>query len=451
MKKKYPIMKKNYQNIFSVLALILCVTFSQFSNAQCSFTDTANSGADDTFSTGYKYSEQTVGNKVVITAELLDTDKGNVVAYMFRLNSPDATHPYENGMTSLGNNKFTVDYILKSGETSINFQIKFTAYPGVAPHPAGMAVTKIISYTVGDLCGGTVSDTSAPTGFSAQVGTASTSITTNSVELLVNGSDDSGNVIYEATATPGGATATVTGAGPQSLIVQGLNQNTAYTFSVTAKDAAGNSAANSPYTNGLTATTLVDTSTPCGGTSTQAQSGAFTTGYTYSVTTSGNNVTISVTVLDDVANIGTPFFWCSTLPGDRAISKDGKTASFTFTAAANDVIDWNIKFAGLHGDTQTKTFTYKFGNEPCTTSLGIEDQQLSNNDVKLYPNPANKGNVTVEAGDLKVSKVEVFSILGSKVLETKNASFSTSNLQSGVYFVKISAEGKSVTKKLIVN
>lgn len=91
-------------------------------------------------------------------------------------------------------------------------------------------------------CGAVVADTEAPTAFSATKG----AVTSSSVELLLNATDNSGSVTY--TITYGSTTLTTTGtsATQKSYIVTGLTASTAYSFSVTAKDASNNPASNNP-------------------------------------------------------------------------------------------------------------------------------------------------------------------------------------------------------------
>lgn len=88
----------------------------------------------------------------------------------------------------------------------------------------------------------TTVDTQAPTSFTATKG----AVTSESVELLLNATDNSGAVTY--TITYGTTTLTTGGiSGTQkSYLVPGLLGNTDYSFSVTCKDATGNQAANNP-------------------------------------------------------------------------------------------------------------------------------------------------------------------------------------------------------------
>lgn len=90
----------------------------------------------------------------------------------------------------------------------------------------------------------TVADTELPTAFTATKGL----VTSSSVELLLNATDNTNAINYTVaygvtTVNVGGITAT-----QKSYTIDNLLPSTAYSFSVTAKDAAGNLAANSPIT-----------------------------------------------------------------------------------------------------------------------------------------------------------------------------------------------------------
>jgi hypothetical protein len=88
----------------------------------------------------------------------------------------------------------------------------------------------------------TAPDTQAPTGFTASLGTVSSS----DVVLKLSATDNSGAVNY--TISYGTTILTTSGVSgtEKSYTVTGLTASTAYSFSITCKDAAGNPAANNP-------------------------------------------------------------------------------------------------------------------------------------------------------------------------------------------------------------
>ncbi|HRZ96745.1 MAG TPA: family 16 glycosylhydrolase [Paludibacter sp.] len=88
----------------------------------------------------------------------------------------------------------------------------------------------------------TIVDTETPTSFTATKG----AVTPNSVELLLNGTDNSGSVYYQITYGTSSNQVKGTSSVQKSHIITGLNSSTLYNFSIVAKDGNGNLAANSP-------------------------------------------------------------------------------------------------------------------------------------------------------------------------------------------------------------
>jgi hypothetical protein len=86
------------------------------------------------------------------------------------------------------------------------------------------------------------------------------------------------------------------------------------------------------------------------------------------------------------------------------------------------------------------------------TSSVLRNNQFEIAGLKVYPNPVTNGivNVTTDANNEKT--VVIFDVLGKQVLKTTTslASINVSNLNAGVYIIKITEEGKSATRKLII-
>jgi len=207
----------------------IAATTSVNTSTECagSYTDAQQGDFND----GYNYTFTTVGTDVTVTFELLDNKTG-VEAFMWTYNPNFA----EVATTLVSGKKFTKTFTGQTLDAKFKVACKF-AFTG------GMSVTKMLTYTVGNNCGGsTGSDSEIPTLFSAIKG----AVTGNSVELLLNATDNSGAVIY--TITYGITTLTVNGTSgvQKSCIISGLAATTAYTFTVVAKDANDNAAANIP-------------------------------------------------------------------------------------------------------------------------------------------------------------------------------------------------------------
>jgi hypothetical protein len=92
------------------------------------------------FSVGYKFKFETVGTNVIISCELLDTDKVGVVAYLWK-QSPFS----ETSMDNVSGLTFSKTITGQVAGSTIIYAVKF-AYAG------GMSVTKYFSYVVGNSC-----------------------------------------------------------------------------------------------------------------------------------------------------------------------------------------------------------------------------------------------------------------------------------------------------------
>ena len=83
-------------------------------------------------------------------------------------------------------------------------------------------------------------------------------------------------------------------------------------------------------------------------------------------------------------------------------------------------------------------------------TLGVDD--FNTLDMSLYPNPVDGNYVTIQTPINGVKEVEVFDILGKRVLNTNliSNSLDISELNSGVYMVKVTVENQSKVSKLII-
>jgi hypothetical protein len=82
-------------------------------------------------------------------------------------------------------------------------------------------------------------------------------------------------------------------------------------------------------------------------------------------------------------------------------------------------------------------------------TLGIGEQSISG--LNVFPNPVTNGNLYITSESNDVHSVLIYDLLGKPVMKAnvKNR-LDVSNLKAGLYIVNITAAGKSVTKKLVI-
>ncbi|MDI1355193.1 MAG: T9SS type A sorting domain-containing protein [bacterium] len=165
----------------------------------------------------------------------------------------------------------------------------------------------------------------------------------------------------------------------------------------------------------------------------------------YTITQPANPIVIN--------GIITPASAGTSANGSINITINGGVGPYTFNwsngATTEDI-------SGLNPGTYMVTIIDANG---CTSSMtfnvdnltGISGGQITANMVKLYPNPANDF-LTIEANGYRIDKVEVINLLGQTVIENTvnlaTAELNVSDLTSGTYFVKVTVNNNSVTKKV---
>ena len=397
-----------------------------------SCSEISNEAQQGSFSTGYEALFETVGSNVTISFTLLDTDKTGVVAYLWQ--EAPFTETQMDQVSGLTFSK-TISG-LTQGET-ISYACKF-AFAG------GLAVTKYISYVVGNDCSGE-GDTEAPTNFSVTQGT----VTARTIELLLNGNDDSGTISYEVSYGSETTTATGSSGNEESLIINNLEPETTYQFSVEASDLSGNEAENNPFV--IQISTSADENTQCSGSDSEASQGEFSTGYNYSFETSGTDVIFTFELLDTDKSGVVAYLWQETPFNETPMTN---TSGLVFTKTLGgftqgETISYACKFAFAGGLAVTKYFSYEVGSN--CSSLSTIDITLAKN-LKLFPNPSSTMFSIYNSSQIELNKVEIYSLLGKKLKEYNSNTnmYNIEDLSSGLYLIKIySKKGMSTLKKLI--
>lgn len=88
-------------------------------------------------------------------------------------------------------------------------------------------------------------------------------------------------------------------------------------------------------------------------------------------------------------------------------------------------------------------------------SLGFSQDQKTIGDIegfKLYPNPVTNGKVYISTTINAPKKILILDVLGNKVLETTilGNELNLSDLDAGIYIIRVFEKDKVATRKLII-
>ena len=321
---------------------------------------------------------------------------------------------------------------------------------------------------------GTV-DTEAPT---APTNLVVTETTTNSATLTWTASTDNVGVTSYDVYVNGTLKTSVTGV---TTTINGLAAETTYTFYLIARDADRNSSVAS-------ASVTRTTKAPAAGTTACASENfenipANATSY---ATRTWTNVGITWTATDartdqplnnraiiirngsltssSVANgikdltVTTKLIYTGT-SGTFKLNVNGTevgtipySATSTTTTIPNINITGDVIISITGNSTASNRVLFDDLSWSCNTILAVDE--LEKESFAIYPNPSN-GTVKINFENANDKHdVIIFSVSGQKVFEKEynnTATAAVNNLQKGIYLVKVAKEGKSTTKKLIVN
>ena len=101
----------------------------------------------------------------------------------------------------------------------------------------------------------------------------------------------------------------------------------------------------------------------------------------------------------------------------------------------------------------TVLFSFSLQAQENKTAIATKTQEPTIEGLAIYPNPVNSGKIYITTKSSLDKKVEIFNVLGKKVLETVITSkeVNVSNLSAGVYIIKIKEGEATATRKLIIN
>ncbi|MCL2041814.1 MAG: T9SS type A sorting domain-containing protein [Bacteroidales bacterium] len=104
-----------------------------------------------------------------------------------------------------------------------------------------------------------------------------------------------------------------------------------------------------------------------------------------------------------------------------------------------------------YGETLVDIYCHDLTREGVVTAVG--EMGAANDHIIIYPNPTS-GGLTITNYELRITEVEVFDLMGRKVLSQKAESrkqkeLDISHFPAGMYFVRIMTDKGVVTKKVV--
>ena len=366
---------------------------------------------------------------------------------------------------------FTIPTTAVLGTTRMRVSMK---YNGIPTSCEAFSYGEVEDYSV-NIAAGTA-DTTAPT---APTNLTASNTTQTSTNLNWTASTDNVGVtgynIYQGATLVGSSTTT------SSNVTTGLAPATAYTFSVKAKDAAGNISGSS---NTVAVTTLSSISycASQGNSTADERIGSVVLGTinNSSIGTAGyeNFTTISTNLIRGSAyTISITPFWSGTkynegyavfidYNGDGDFTDAGETV-FTKTASQTTPVTGSFTVpAGTSLGAKRMRVSMKYNAVPTSCeafSYGqVEDytvnivstarssENSNANSIVIYPNPV-QGSILHIAGIENTASYKMFNLLGQQISagEVVNAEIPVPTISAGAYVLEIITNGQSVIKRFI--
>lgn len=321
-------------------------------------------------------------------------------------------------------------------------------------------------------------DTEAP---SVPTGLTTSSVTSTTIGLSWNASTDnigvSGYEVYQGTTLVTTATGT-------SYTVTGLTPNTSYTFSVKAKDAAGNTSSSSNTASATTSDTSITYCTSKGNnvsyeyidyvelggiTNTTAANGGYGdfTNLIANIGTGTNTIVVSA----GFANTAYREYWSIWIDYNQDGTFDAaeQIVSNLSNSSANQSFNFDVPTTAVAGNTRMRvSMKYSTASGPCDTftygevedyTVNISTSLLSKgnapslvNDLVLYPNPIRDGVLFIKNVNQKNVSFRIVNYMGQTVMQNQlsNDKINVARLSNGMYFLEVNTGNKTITKKFII-
>lgn len=120
---------------------------------------------------------------------------------------------------------------------------------------------------------------------------------------------------------------------------------------------------------------------------------------------------------------------------------------------SNTAINGPITFRIYGWNAETSSGTFSIDDVAITgkiSTLSVQQNEITG--LNIYPNPVTNGILHITSNNNSEKSIDIFDVLGKHVLSTNtsNNAVNLSNLKSGIYILKITEEGKTYTKKIII-
>ncbi len=101
--------------------------------------------------------------------------------------------------------------------------------------------------------------------------------------------------------------------------------------------------------------------------------------------------------------------------------------------------------------------SYSYAQDTSTSSVQIPQTNTLNKSkeikgFEIYPNPVSNGVLRINTLKNMEKTVQIFDVLGKQVFlrTTKTKHLNVSMLNSGIYIIRVSEQGKTATRKLVI-
>lgn len=166
-----------------------------------------------------------------------------------------------------------------------------------------------------------------------------------------------------------------------------------------------------------------------------------------SVDNFATNLPASIVANDNVnVQAGNVFFW--TLDAfTQGVNGNTVTLGSAFTNLTAPV---TFRVYAYNAEANGGNFSIDdFAVTGSTATLGVKENAIAG--LKVYPNPVTGGKFSITTNSNADKAVTIFDVLGKQVLNTiATETVNVSNLKAGVYIVKITEEGNTATRKLVI-